>query len=155
MFHRWRSSGRPTHEADPPEQIPLPGYPESRPYSFNHEVVIDVSEIIDSVSKRFLTLDAVCMRVAYVRVWVERASERSSPSFHKPASQRLRLVTSVRYDQGMHERGVLISSLIENGVIIRPAELGIPEQISRAGRRGDMSKKMMTKTIKGTHVSGR
>ena len=27
---------------------------------------------------------------------------------------------------------------------IRPAELGIPEQISRAGRRGDRSKKVMS-----------
>ena len=69
-------------EADPPEQIPLPGYPESRPYSFNHEVGIDVFVIIDSVSRRFLTLDAVCVGVAYVRAWVERESERSSPPFH-------------------------------------------------------------------------
>ena len=51
--------------------------------------------------------------------------------------------------------GVLSSILIENGVMFRPAGLGIPEQTSRAGRRGDLSKKMMTKTTKDTHVSGR
>ena len=62
-------------EADPPEQIPFLGYPESRPYSCNHEVGMDVFEIIDSVSKRFLTLDAVCVGVACVRVWVERESD--------------------------------------------------------------------------------
>ena len=54
----------------------------------------------------------------------------------------------------MHDRGVLSSILVENDVRIRPAGLGIPEQITRAGRRGDMSKKMMTKTTKDTHVSG-
>ena len=54
----------------------------------------------------------------------------------------------------MHDRGVLSSILIENDVMIRLAGLGIPEQNSRAGRRGDMSKKMMTKTIKDKHVSG-
>ena len=81
-------------EADPPEQIPLPGYPESRPCSFNHEVGIGVFEIIDSVSKRFLTSDAVCRGDAYVRVWVERESERSSPSYSTQACKRLRLVTS-------------------------------------------------------------
>ena len=54
----------------------------------------------------------------------------------------------------MHDRGVLSSTLIENGVMIRPVGLGILEQqFSRAGRRGDMSKKRMTKTIKDTHVS--
>ena len=69
-------------EAYPPEQIPLLDYPESRPCTFNHEVGIDVFEIIDSVSKRSLTVDVVCRRVAYVQVRVERKSERSSPSFH-------------------------------------------------------------------------
>ena len=95
--------------------------------------------------------------VAYVQVWVET---QFSIIPHKPASLRLRLVTAgwhklVRYDQGVHDRGVLSSILIENGVMIRPAGLGIPEQISRAGRQGDMFKKMMTKTKKDTHVSGR
>ena len=55
---------------------------ESRPCSFNHEAGIDVFEIIDSVSKRFLTLDAICKGVADVQVSVERKSECSSPSFH-------------------------------------------------------------------------
>ena len=37
--------------------------------------------------------------------------------------------------------------------MIRPAGFGIPESISRAGRRGDIPKKTMTKVIKETHVS--
>lgn len=119
-------------------------------------------EIIDSVSKRSSTLDAVCMGVTYVQVWVEIKSDRSSPSFHTSLqvyvcdwSLRAGRPKLVRYDRGMHDRGVLSSILIENGAMIRLAGLGIPEQISSAGRRGDMSKKMMTKAINYTHVSGR
>ena len=55
----------------------------------------------------------------------------------------------------MHDRGVFSSILIENGVVIRPAGLEMAEQISRAGRRGDMSKKTMMKATEDTHVSGR
>ena len=97
-------------EADPPEQMPLPGFPESRPHSFNHEVGIDVFEIIDSVSHLLLTLDAVCMGVAYVRVCVEREFERSSPSFHTSLqayvcdwSRRASWPKLARYDHGMHD----------------------------------------------------
>ena len=54
----------------------------------------------------------------------------------------------------MHHRGVLASILIENGAMIRRDGLGLPEQISRAGRRGDIPKKTTTKAIKDTHVSG-
>ena len=122
---------------------------------------IDAFEIIDPVSKRSLTLDAVCMEVTHVQVWVDRKSEGSSP-FHTSLhacvcdwSCRDGWLNLVRYDQGMHDRGVLSSILLKNGVMIRHAGLGIPEPINRAGRRGDMSKKMMTKTIKDTYVSGR
>ena len=109
-----------------------------------------------------MTLDAVCMGVAYVQVWVERKSDCSSPSF------RTRLQAFVcdwprragwprldRYERGMHDRDVFSSVLIENSAMIRPAGLEMPEQISRVGRRGDMSKKMMSKATKDTHVSGR
>ena len=56
--HMERGGGAPEEadrEADPLEQTPLPGYPESRLYSCSHEAGIDVFEIIGSVSKRFLT----------------------------------------------------------------------------------------------------
>ena len=69
-------------EVDLPERIPLPDHSESRPHSFNHEAGIDVFEIIDSVSKRSSTSDAVCIGAAYDQVWVERKSECSFPSFH-------------------------------------------------------------------------
>ena len=61
----------------------------------------------------------------------------------------------VRYDRGMHDRDVLSSIFIQNGAMIRLAGLEIPEQSSIAGRRGDMSKKTMTKATMDTHVSGR
>ena len=69
-------------EADPPEQIPLLGHSESRPYTSSHEVGIDLFEIIDSVGMRSSTSDGVCVGGAYVQVWVERKSDCSSPSFH-------------------------------------------------------------------------
>ena len=50
-------------EVDLLEQILLLGQPESRPCTFNHEVGIDVFEIMDSVSTRSSTLDAVCMEL--------------------------------------------------------------------------------------------
>ena len=108
------------------------------------------------------SLDAVRVGVAHVRVWVERKSERNLPSFHTSSqayvcdwSYRAGWPRLVRYDRGMHDRGVFSSILIENGVMIRLVGLEIPEQISRAGRRGDIPKKTLTKSIKDTHVSGR
>ena len=41
-------------EVDLPERIPLPDHSESRPYSLTHVAGIDVFEIINSVSKRFI-----------------------------------------------------------------------------------------------------
>ena len=134
-------------EVDLPEQIPLPDHPESRHHTFNHAVGIDVLEIIDSVDSRSSISDAVCMGVTYVQVWFERKFGCDPPSFHTrlqdfvcDCSRRAGWPRLVRHDRGMHDRGVLSSILTENGVMIRPAGLGIPEQISRAGRRGDMSK---------------
>ena len=42
----------------------------------------------------------------------------------------------VRYDRGTRDRGVFSSILIENGVMIRPAGLGIPEQINDENHQG-------------------
>ena len=148
--------------ADPPGQIPLLGLPESRPFSFNHEVGIDVFEIIDSVDMRSSTLEAVCMGVTYVQAWVERQSDCSAPSFHTRLqdfdcdwSRRAGWSRPLRFDRGTHDGGVFSSILIKNGVMIRPAGLEMPERISRMGRRCDMSKEMMSKATKQTHVSRR
>ena len=143
-------------EVDLPERVPLPDHPESRPYTLNHEVGIDVFEIIDSVDKRSSTLDSICKGVVYVQAYgLREKSECSSSPFHTRLqasvcdwSCRAGWPKLVRNDQGTHDRDVLCSIHIENRVMIRLAGLGIPEQINRAGRRGDMSKKMMTKTIK-------
>ena len=61
----------------------------------------------------------------------------------------------VRCDRGTHKRGVFMSTLDKNGVVIRLAGLEVPEQIGRVERRGAMLKKMMSKVIKDTHASGR
>ena len=50
-------------EDELPEQIPPLVHPEYRPYTFNHEVGIDMFEIIDLVDMRSLTLDAISTRV--------------------------------------------------------------------------------------------
>ena len=121
-------------EADPPEQIPLLNHPESRPYTFNHEVDIDVFEIIDIVDMRSSTLDAVCMGVTYVQVWVERKSDCSSPS---SKSLHLRLVASGWLAQTCSIRPVnarqrrIQFNFHQNGVMIKPAGLEMPEQSSR------------------------
>ena len=118
-------------KAGPPEQIPLPGHPEYRPYMFNHEVGIDAFEIIDSVDMRSSTSDAVCMGVTYVQVRIERKSDCSSPSFHTRLqafvydwSRQTGWSRLVRYEQETHDGGVSSSVLIKNGVMIRPAGKG-------------------------------
>ena len=61
----------------------------------------------------------------------------------------------VRCDSGTPNRGIFRSILVKNCVMKIPAGLEAPEQISRVARRGDMPKKMMSKIIKDTHVTGR
>ena len=54
-----------------------------RPYTFNHEVGIDVFEIVDSDGMRFSILNAVCMGTTYDQAWIVRESESlGSPSSH-------------------------------------------------------------------------
>ena len=98
----------------------------------------------------------------YDQAWIVRESRSlGSPSSH--ACSRLRAFVHgwtcwagwPRCDQGTHNRGVFGSTLAKNGVAIRPAGLEAPEQICRVGRRGDMSKKMMSKVINDTRASGR
>ena len=47
----------------------------SRPYTFNHEVGVDVFEIVDSVGMRFSIQNAVCMGTTYEQAWIVRRSE--------------------------------------------------------------------------------
>ena len=46
-----------------------------RPYTFNHEVGVDVFEIVDSVGMRFAILNAVCMETTYDQAWIVRVRE--------------------------------------------------------------------------------
>ena len=138
-------------EVDLPERIPLPDHSESRP-KFSQEVGIS------------LTQPAKIPRPWMPSVWELHTfqSEHCSPSFHTSLQafvcdwpRRAGWPEILRCDQGTHDRDVLSSTLTDNGAMIRPAGSGIPKQISKAGRRGDMSKKMVTKAIKVTYVSGR
>ena len=119
-------------EADLPEPIPLPGHPESRPETFSHEVGVDVFEIIDPVGMRSSTLDAVCMEVTFVQVWVERKSDCGSPSFHTRLqssacgwSRQASWPRLVRFDRRTHDRGVFSSIPPKSGVMFGPGALGM------------------------------
>ena len=141
-----------THKVSPP-----------RPYAFNHEVGVDVFEIVDSVGMRFSILNAVCMGTTYHQAWIVRVSETlGSPSPHACLRAFVHGWTRwagwpglVRCDRRTHNRGVFSSTLAKNGVMIRLAGLEAPEQIGRVERRGEMPKKMMSKVIKDTHASGK
>ena len=143
---------RQTHKVSPP-----------RPYTFNHEVGVDVFEIVDSVGMRFSILNAVCMGTTYDQAWIVRESENpGSPSSHACLQAFVDGWTRwagwpklVRCDRGTHNGCVFVSTLAKNGVASRPAGLEAPEQIGRMERLGAMLKKMMSKVIKDTHVSGR
>ena len=45
------------------------------PYTFTHEVGVDVFEIVDSVAIRFSILNAVCMGTTYDQAWIVRVPE--------------------------------------------------------------------------------
>ena len=55
-----------THKVSPP-----------RPETFNHEVGLDVFEIVDSVGMRLSILTAVCMGTTYDQAWTVRESRDS------------------------------------------------------------------------------
>ena len=90
-----------THEVSPP-----------RLCTFNHEVGVDVFEILDSVGMRFSILNAVCMGTTYDRAWIVRESETlGSPSSHACSRAFVHGWTRwaswpkfVRCDRGTHNR---------------------------------------------------
>ena len=143
-----------THKVSPP-----------RPCTFNHEVGVDVCEIVHSAGVRywrFSILNTVCMGTTHDQAWIVREFESlGSPSSHACLRAFVHGWTRwagwpklVRCDRGTYNGGVFGSTLAKNGVVIRPAGLEAPEQIGRVERRGAMLKKM-SKVIKDTHASGR
>ena len=133
-----------------------------RPCTFDHEVGVDMFEIVDSVGLRFSILNAVCMGTTYDQAWIVRESEPRFPSSHACLRAFVHGWTRwacwpklLRCDRGTHNRGVFGSTLAKNGVVIRLAGLEAPEQIGRVEPRGAMLKKMMSKVIKETHASCR
>ena len=106
-----------THNVSPP-----------RPYTFNHEVGVDVFETVGSVGMRFSILNAVCMGTTYDQAWIVRQSEvYGFPSCHACLQASVYSWTRwagwpelVRCDRGTHTR-VFGSTLAKNGVAIRRA----------------------------------
>ena len=126
MLQRLRCQGcdnkkpRPqTHKVSPP-----------RRYTFNHEVVVDGFEIVDSVGMRFSISSAVCMETTYDQAWIVRESENLR-SFVHGWTRWAGWPNLVRCDRRTHNRGVLGSILAKNGVAIGLARLEAPEQIGR------------------------
>ena len=60
-----------THKVSPP-----------RPCTFNHEVGVDVFEIVDSVGMRFSIVNAVCTGTTYDQSWIVRESENLGSHRH-------------------------------------------------------------------------
>ena len=107
--------------------------------TFNHEVVVNAFEIVDSVGKRYSILNAV-------PAWIVREfGTLGSPSSHACLRAFVHGWTRwagcprlVRCDPGTHNSGVFSWSLAKNGMAIRPAGWEVPEQIGRVERRGAM-----------------
>ena len=135
-----------THKVSPPG-----------PETFNHQVGVDVFEIVDSVGMRFSILNAVCLGTTHNQAWMVRESETfGSPSSHACLRAFVHGWTRwagwprlVQCDRGTHTRGVFGSTLAKKDVVIRLAGLEASEQIGRE-RRGAMLKKMMSKVTKDT-----
>ena len=135
-----------THKVYPP-----------RPYTFNHEVGLDVFEIADSIGMNFSILNAVCVGTTYDQAWIVRESDSLGSSSSRAClrafvhgwTRSAGWPMLVRCDRGTHNRGVFGSTLAKHGVAIRPAGLEAPEQIGRVERRGAMRKSMLSKSHQG------
>ena len=105
-----------THKVSPP-----------RPCTFNHEVGVDLFEIVDSLGARYSILSAVCMGTTYDQARAVRESESlGSPSSH--ACLRAFVHGRTRWAGWDTQQGVFGSTLTKNGVAIRPAGLEAPEE---------------------------
>ena len=123
-----------------------------RPHIFNHEVGVDVFEIVDSIGMCFSILNAVRMGTTYDQAWIVRESESLGSSSSRACLRAFAhgwtrwagWPKPLRCDRRTHNRGVFGSTLAKNGLAISPAGLEAPEQIGRVERRGAMLKKMMS-----------
>ena len=117
----------------------------SRPHTFNHEVGVDMFEIVDSVGVRYSILNAVCMGTTYDQAWIVRESEvHGSPSSHACLQAFVHgwarwagWPKLVRCDRGTHNRGIFSSILAQIGVMIN--QLVWKHQIKSAELNGEVT----------------
>ena len=143
---------QPTHKVSAP-----------KPYTFNHEVGVDVFEVKDSQGHYFDVLNCVCMGTTFQQAFIVRdgntngvpKSSDCPKAFYHGWVRPYGLPMGMVMDRGMHNRGVFSTTLQQKGVTFRQAALEAPEQIGRVERRNAMLKHMMQKVIKDTEAVGR
>ena len=133
-----------------------------KPYTFNHEVGIDVFEVTDATGTRFEIRNAVDMCTTYDQAWIVRHGTTigppSSAAFLKAfMTGWVRWAGWPRYiacDRGVHNRGTFSQTVGKQGVRIRSAGLESSEQIGRVERRNGVLKRMIKKVVKETNATG-
>ena len=143
---------QPTHKVSAP-----------KPYTFNHEVGVDVFEVKDSQGHYYDVLNCVCMGTTFQQAFIVRDGNTNGvpkssdclKAFYNGWVRPYGLPMGMVMDRGLHNRGVFSTTLQQKGVTFRQAALEAPEQIGRVERRNAMLKHMMQKVIKDTEAIGR
>jgi len=141
-----------THKVAPP-----------KPYTFNHEVGIDVFEVKDAAGAFYDILNAVDFGTTYDQAWIVRhgdthgvpSSKSCLQAFDKGWVRWAGWPKLIACDRGTHNRGAFNQMCSMKSVPIRPAGLESPEKIGRVERRNDVLKRMMIKVIKETNATGK
>ena len=133
--------------AKPKEQTHKVAKP--KPYTFNHEVGVDVFEVHDASGTTYAILSVVDYGTSYDHAWIVRIGEttgqpKSAACMRAFVNGWVRWCGWPRYitcDRGVHNRGVFCTTANKNGCRIRFAGLESPEQIGRVERRNDILKR--------------
>ena len=134
-----------------------------KPYTFNHEVGIDVLEVKDASGTFYDILNVVDYGTTFEQAFIVRSADVNGvPSssacldaFEKGWVRPYGWPRFVAGDRGMHNRGVFYHTLSTKGVRFNPAALESPEQIGRVERRNQTLKRMLIKVIKETGAIGK
>jgi len=134
-----------------------------KPYTFNHEVGVDVLEVKDAAGTFYDILNVVDYGTTFQQAFVVREAETNGvPSsascldaFHKGWVRPYGWPRFVAADRGTHNRGVFNQTLSKKGVLVNPAALESPEMIGRVERRNQTLKRMLIKVIKEINATGK
>ena len=134
-----------------------------KPYSFNHEIGVDVLDIKDTAGTIFDILNVVDYGSTFQQAFIVREAEvHGQPTssscldaFVKGWVRPFGWPKLLAADRGLHNRGVFWQTLSKKGVRFNPVPLESPEQLGRVERRNQTLKRMLTKVIKETNVIGR